>query len=243
MRKFSGRGVDDLYQFSVLVLVRVSGLRVKVNVTGIVQGVGFRPFVYRIAVRNALAGYVQNRGDAGVEIILEGTKTAIQSFLRDLTEQKPPQAQIHQITQTPLQGKNQYPNFTIIKSSNQAEHSGSVIPPDIAICNDCLRELRDPHDPRFDYFFITCTNCGPRFTIIERLPYDRENTTMREFPLCGLCTKNTMTPQTGASTPKPSRIPPADPSLPHHIRRNTRQGVGPRAGSRQTPQRRQNRGG
>jgi hydrogenase maturation protein HypF len=189
MRKFSGRGVDDLYQFSVLVLVRVSGLRVKVNVTGIVQGVGFRPFVYRIAVRNALAGYVQNRGDAGVEIILEGTKTAIQSFLRDLTEQKPPQAQIHQITQTPLQGKNQYPNFTIIKSSNQAEHSGSVIPPDIAICNDCLRELRDPHDPRFDYFFITCTNCGPRFTIIERLPYDRENTTMREFPLCGLCHK------------------------------------------------------
>jgi hydrogenase maturation protein HypF len=107
----------------------------------------------------------------------------------------PPQAQIHQITQTPLQGKNQYPNFTIIKSSNQAEHSGSVIPPDIAICNDCLRELRDPHDPRFDYFFITCTNCGPRFTIIQRLPYDRENTTMRQFPLCGFCQKEYADPQ------------------------------------------------
>ena len=69
------------------------------------------------------------------------------------------------------------------------EHSGSVVPPDSAICNDCLRELRDPNDPRFDYFFITCVNCGPRFTIIERLPYDRENTTMREFPLCGFCPK------------------------------------------------------
>ena len=69
------------------------------------------------------------------------------------------------------------------------EHSGSVVPPDSAICNDCLRELRDPNDPRFDYFFITCVNCGPRFTIIERLPYDRENTTMGEFPLCGFCQK------------------------------------------------------
>jgi hydrogenase maturation protein HypF len=164
-------------------------LRVKVNVKGIVQGVGFRPFVYRIAVRHSLNGYVRNRGDAGVEILLEGIDAAVTAFLSDLQSQKPPQAQIHEVTQTALAGKNEYPNFTIIRSSEEMEHSGSVVPPDSAICNDCFLELRDPNDPRFDYFFITCVNCGPRFTIIERLPYDRENTTMREFPLCGFCQK------------------------------------------------------
>jgi hydrogenase maturation protein HypF len=172
----------------------VSGLRVKVSVKGIVQGVGFRPFVYRIAVKNRLAGYVRNRGDAGVEILLEGTQTAIDSFLHDLVEQKPPLSQIYEVNQTLLSGKTEYANFAIFRSSEELEHSGSVIPPDSAVCSDCLRELRDPADPRFDYFFITCVNCGPRFTIIERLPYDRENTTMREFPLCGLCAKEYQDP-------------------------------------------------
>jgi hydrogenase maturation protein HypF len=162
-------------------------LRVKINVTGIVQGVGFRPFVYRIAVINGLAGYVRNRGDAGVEILLEGEEQSIQNFLRDLNEKKPPLTHIHEIIKTRLMGKNEHTKFTIYKSSEETELSGSVIPPDVAICNDCLRELRDPKDPRHDYFFITCTNCGPRFTIIERLPYDRENTTMREFPMCSFC--------------------------------------------------------
>jgi hydrogenase maturation protein HypF len=164
-------------------------LRVKINVTGIVQGVGFRPFVYRIAVRNGLAGYVRNRGDAGVEILLEGSEPSVQIFLHDLNEKKPPLAQIHNIITTRLVGKNEHTKFTITKSSEEAELSGSVIPPDIAICGECLRELRDPKDPRYEYFFITCTNCGPRFTIIARLPYDRENTTMREFPMCGYCQK------------------------------------------------------
>jgi hydrogenase maturation protein HypF len=162
-------------------------LRVKINVTGIVQGVGFRPFVYRVAVRNGLAGYVRNRGDAGVEILLEGEEKSIESFLRDLKEKKPPLAQIHDIITKRFMGDNEYSKFAIIKSSEKAELSGSVIPPDIAICDDCLRELYDPKDPRHEYFFITCTNCGPRFTIIERLPYDRENTTMRDFPMCNFC--------------------------------------------------------
>ncbi len=170
-------------------------MRLKVTVKGIVQGVGFRPFVYRIALKNGLAGYVRNRGDAGVEILLEGKEDAIADFLRDLQEQKPPLAQIHNVQKIPLSGKNEYVNFTIIRSSDALEHSGSVVPPDSAICNDCLRELRDPNDPRFDYFFITCVNCGPRFTIIERLPYDRENTTMQEFPLCGLCAKEYRDPK------------------------------------------------
>jgi len=162
-------------------------LRVKINVTGIVQGVGFRPFVYRIAVLNGLTGYVRNMGDAGVEILLEGEEKNIRNFLRDLNEKKPPLAHLHDAIQTVLTGKNEHAEFTIYKSSEETELSGSIIPPDVAICNDCLRELRDPKDPRHDYFFITCTNCGPRFTIIERLPYDRENTTMKEFPMCSFC--------------------------------------------------------
>jgi hydrogenase maturation protein HypF len=164
-------------------------LRVRINVTGIVQGVGFRPFIYRIAVSNALTGYVRNRGDAGVEILLEGNEQAIQNFLKDLTEKKPPLAQIHDIITAELTGKNEHAKFTIYKSSEETVLSGSVIPPDIAICDECLAELRNPNDPRYEYFFITCTNCGPRFTIIERLPYDRENTTMREFPMCSFCQK------------------------------------------------------
>src|SRR5208283_1679415 len=162
-------------------------LRVKITVTGIVQGVGFRPFIYRLATENGLAGYVRNRGDAGVEILLEGGAQGIKSFMSDLTEKKPPLAQIDAVKSTVLSGKNQYDKFTIYKSSEEAELSGSIIPPDIAICNECLAELRDPKNPRYEYFFITCTNCGPRFTIIERLPYDRENTTMSEFPLCAFC--------------------------------------------------------
>ena len=164
-------------------------MRVKLNVTGIVQGVGFRPFIYRIAVANGLTGYVLNRGDAGVEVLLEGDTQQIERFMHDLTAQKPPLAQIDQVTKKELSGKQEYSHFAIFKSSQEAERSGSIIPPDVAICNQCLKELRDPKDPRYEYFFITCTDCGPRFTMIERLPYDRENTTMREFPLCGFCQK------------------------------------------------------
>ncbi len=162
-------------------------VRAKIRVTGIVQGVGFRPFIYRIAAKNDLDGYVRNRGDAGVEIHLEGREENIRKFLRDLKEKKPPLAQIYEIITLPLKGKNKYKSFTILKSSEEAELSGSVIPPDIAICDECLKELRDRENPRYEYFFITCTNCGPRYTIIERLPYDRENTTMRRFPMCNFC--------------------------------------------------------
>ncbi|MEM3725984.1 MAG: carbamoyltransferase HypF [Candidatus Bathyarchaeia archaeon] len=164
-------------------------MQLKIKVAGIVQGVGFRPFIYRIAVKNGLRGYVRNRGDAGVEILVEGEENGIKSFMRDLKEKKPPLAQIYDIITTEVIGEEKYEKFTIYKSSNEAELSGSVIPPDIAICNECLKEIRNPKDPRYEYFFITCTDCGPRFTIIEKLPYDRENTTMREFPMCNFCKK------------------------------------------------------
>jgi hydrogenase maturation protein HypF len=162
-------------------------MQTKIKVTGIVQGVGFRPFIYRIAVKNGLNGYVRNRGDAGVEILLEGEKESIECFLKDLRGKKPPLAQLHEIITSPTNGKNEYENFKIYESSEKGELSGSVIPPDIAICDECLKELQDPKDQRYNYFFITCTNCGPRYTIIERLPYDRENTTMRDFPMCSFC--------------------------------------------------------
>jgi hydrogenase maturation protein HypF len=162
-------------------------MRVKVRVTGIVQGVGFRPFIYRIALKNSLRGYVRNMGDAGVEMVLEGREENIESFLRDLREEKPPLARIYEVITSPLGGREQFEGFEILKSSEEMGLSGSVIPPDVAICDECLKELRDPEDPRYGYFFITCTNCGPRYTIIERLPYDRENTSMRDFPMCSLC--------------------------------------------------------
>ncbi|HEX9261869.1 MAG TPA: carbamoyltransferase HypF, partial [Candidatus Bathyarchaeia archaeon] len=174
-------------ELQIFIQTEGSSVRVRINVTGIVQGVGFRPFIYRIAIQNGLAGYVRNRGDAGVEILLEGSDHAIKAFMGDLNKKKPPLAQIHEVVTKKLSGKNLFKEFTICKSSMKAKLAGSVVPPDVSICDECLRELRDPSDPRHDYFFITCVNCGPRFTIIERLPYDRENTTMREFPLCGCC--------------------------------------------------------
>ncbi|XHH07583.1 MAG: carbamoyltransferase HypF [Candidatus Bathyarchaeia archaeon] len=164
-------------------------MRVKLTVTGIVQGVGFRPFIYRLAVKNRLAGYVRNMGDAGVEVLLEGEEAKVEQFMQDLTAEKPPLAKIDHVKKITLADKEEYTQFTIVKSSQTAEFSGSIIPPDIAICNQCLKELRSPAEPRHNYFFITCTDCGPRFTIIERLPYDRENTTIREFPMCSFCQK------------------------------------------------------
>ena len=164
-------------------------MRAEIKVSGIVQGVGFRPFIYRTAGENRLVGYVRNRGDAHVEIVVEGKKRNIEYFLRDLKEKKPPLARIHSVITNYLEEKNEFDKFTILKSSNEVELSGSVIPPDVSICNQCLNELRDPKNKRHNYFFITCTDCGPRYTIIQNLPYDRLNTTMKEFPMCPFCQK------------------------------------------------------
>ncbi|PIU58705.1 carbamoyltransferase HypF, partial [Candidatus Bathyarchaeota archaeon CG07_land_8_20_14_0_80_47_9] len=139
------------------------------------------------AAKNKLNGYVKNMGDAGVEILLEGNENNIKNLLKDLKQKKPSLAQIYEVITTKISGKNEYAEFTIQKSSKEAELSGSVIPPDIAICDECLKELRETKDRRHDYFFITCTNCGPRYTIIDQVPYDRENTTMRDFHMCNFC--------------------------------------------------------
>jgi hydrogenase maturation protein HypF len=164
-------------------------LRAEIKISGIVQGVGFRPFVYRIAVKNGLVGYVRNRGDAIVEIFVEGKKTNIRQFLKDLKDEKPPLARIYDLTTKYSKDKGNLEKFTIVKSSKEVELSGSIIPPDVSVCNECLKELRDPKNQRYDYFFITCTNCGPRYTIIRKLPYDRLNTTMQSFQICDFCFK------------------------------------------------------
>jgi hydrogenase maturation protein HypF len=169
-------------QHGVQVAGDVQGLRV--YVTGVVQGVGFRPFVYGLAQRLALTGWVRNTA-GGVEIELDGTPSALQSFVDGLSREAPPLARIDHIVVEPKPGQG-FLDFSILASQPDAE-SFQPISPDVAICPDCLRELCDPMDRRYRYPFINCTNCGPRFTIIADIPYDRPHTTMRGFPMCPQC--------------------------------------------------------
>jgi hydrogenase maturation protein HypF len=162
-------------------------LRAEIKVKGIVQGVGFRPFVYRLAISHGLVGYVRNRGDATVEITVEGDQKHLKQFVTDLQNKKPPLARIYDMQTKYTQDQEKFTSFTIIRSTEKTEHAGSIIPPDVAICEECQKELKNPANPRYEYFFITCTNCGPRYTIIQRLPYDRTNTTMHDFEMCPFC--------------------------------------------------------
>lgn len=155
-----------------------------IHVTGIVQGVGFRPFVYGLAARFDLYGWVCNTS-AGVEIHIEGDQENINSFIESLSNEKPPLAVIDQINTTDVQSEN-FKTFDI-RPSTLIEGEFQPISPDIAICADCERELFDPNDRRYLYPFINCTNCGPRFTIIKDLPYDRAATTMYKFQMCETC--------------------------------------------------------
>ncbi len=160
----------------------VQGLRI--HVTGVVQGVGFRPFVYALAQRLALTGWVRNTA-GGVEIEVDGSPVALQAFVDGLSREAPPLARIDQIAAEASHAQG-FGAFSILASQPDAE-SFQPIAPDVGICQDCLRELRDPTDRRYRYPFINCTNCGPRFTIITDIPYDRPNTTMRTFDLCPAC--------------------------------------------------------
>ena len=154
----------------------------KILTQGIVQGVGFRPYVYRLAYDLNLKGYVRNLGNV-VEIIVEGENT--NDFLKRLEKELPPIAEIDSVTCEEIE-LNNYEDFKIIESGDS--YSGvSVIPPDIAICDKCLAEIRNPDDRRYKYPFNACTDCGPRFTVIESVPYDRIRTSMEEFPLCDEC--------------------------------------------------------
>ncbi|MGP3667514.1 MAG: carbamoyltransferase HypF [Candidatus Bathyarchaeota archaeon] len=169
-------------------------MRAEITVTGIVQGVGFRPFVYRTAVKENLKGFIRNCGDATVEIIVEGNKESIKRFMKSIRNEKPPLAQIYRLKVRFSKKSGGFKEFKICKSLEEKRFSGLVIPPDISICSRCLDELRNPKDRRYNYFFITCTDCGPRYTIIEKLPYDRENTTMADFSICSECEKEYVNP-------------------------------------------------
>ena len=157
----------------------------KVLVEGIVQGVGFRPFVYRIATELELTGYVRNLGNV-VEIIIQGSDDKITDFIYKLQNELPPIAKINNLETEELENIEQYADFTI-KESSDSFSGTSVIPPDLAICDKCLEEINDPENRRYNYPFNACTDCGPRFTVIENVPYDRDKTTMDDFPLCEDC--------------------------------------------------------
>ena len=161
--------------------------RVEIAVTGIVQGVGFRPFIYRLATRHGLVGFVRNMGDAGVQVMVEGEKRNIEKFIDTLRPEQPPLARIDEVKTTWKDATNEFKVFKVVPSETTGLALSSVVPPDLALCDDCLREMLDPSDRRHNYPFITCVNCGPRFTIIEELPYDRPRTSMKAFPLCTDC--------------------------------------------------------
>ncbi len=159
-------------------------VRRRLAVRGVVQGVGFRPFVYQLAVRHALTGFVGN-DTAGVFIEVQGPAELVAAFHAALLAHPPPLARIDmaEVFDLPVVAE---PHFVIVASQTTAGRSGSV-PADVGTCAHCLRELFDPTDRRFRYPFINCTHCGPRFTIIRGLPYDRPATTMADFPLCADC--------------------------------------------------------
>ena len=150
----------------------------KIFVQGIVQGVGFRPYIYRKAKENNLAGSVKNIGN-GVEIIIND-----KDFIKKLID-LPPLAKISNYTVEEMKSKKQFSDFSILKSTYS--EGETELPADIFMCNDCLKELRDKENRRRDYYFITCTNCGPRFSMIEDYPYDRPLTSMIEFDMCPKC--------------------------------------------------------
>ncbi len=157
---------------------------IRVNVWGVVQGVGFRPFIYRIALRRGLEGWVRNTSEK-VEIEIEGHENALRTFLDELKSEAPPVSRIEKVEVVRGEVKG-YDSFRIVKSLEQSSLY-QLVSPDIAVCGDCIREIISPKDRRYRYAFTNCTNCGPRFTIIEDIPYDRPKTTMREFEMCSSC--------------------------------------------------------
>jgi hydrogenase maturation protein HypF len=156
-----------------------------ISVKGVVQGVGFRPFVYGLAIRLNLHGWVCNTS-GGVEIVLQGKESSIEDFIHSLSAEAPALAHIDDVKVYEESSEPEYSNFEIRESAS-LEGAFQPISADVAICPDCERELFDPHDRRYLYPFINCTNCGPRFTIIKDIPYDRPNTTMAEFVMCERC--------------------------------------------------------
>ena len=162
--------------------------RAEIHVTGIVQGVGFRPFVYNLAESLSLTGFVLNLGDAGVKIVVEGNEHSIKNLVSRIKRNPPSISRIDSLTIDWSEDTNSFESFEIRKSlETRSEGSVPVLPPDIAMCDDCVKDMNDPSSRWYHYPFTSCAACGPRFSTITRLPYDRPNTTMVDFPLCDTC--------------------------------------------------------
>lgn len=184
--------------------------RVRYHFSGTVQGVGFRPFIYRVALRNSLVGFVQNRPD-GVLVEVEGIASAVDAFLSQVRDDLPPLAEVTGISVLDIEIK-QDKVFRIIPSDSHGE--GNVhIAPDVAVCPECLAEFFNPEDRRYRYPFINCTNCGPRLTIIRDIPYDRVNTSMACFPLCSECQAEYENPADRRFHAEPNACPVCGPQI------------------------------
>ena len=182
----------------------------RISVRGVVQGVGFRPFVYQLAVKHNLRGWVRNTSE-DVKIEVEGEAGDIESFLNGLRKQAPPQSHIEDISATTGSPAG-YEKFEILPSIAEAGKY-QLVSPDIATCPDCLREIFDPKDRRYRYPFTNCTNCGPRFTIIADIPYDRPNTTMKVFHMCPECQREYDDPLNRRFHAQPNACPVCGPQL------------------------------
>ncbi|MBQ1400757.1 MAG: carbamoyltransferase HypF, partial [Firmicutes bacterium] len=156
----------------------------KIKIWGIVQGVGFRPFTARLADRLHMKGQIRNMGGL-VEIYLTDTESRIEGFIEALKREKPAPAEIVHVAVTNCE-KTDFDGFSIVESS-AGDEEAAMIPADLAVCPDCLREMRDPGNRRYRHPFISCMICGPRYTITDRFPYDRDNTSMIDFPMCREC--------------------------------------------------------
>ena len=193
-----------------MVLSKSDTVLQRVTVRGVVQGVGFRPFVFNLAERYSLVGWVLNNS-SGVEIEVEGSPDQVAAFVTALRAEAPPLARVESLDARPGAPQG-YDRFEIRHSERQAGRY-QLISPDIATCADCLRELFDPTDRRFRYPFINCTNCGPRFTIIADIPYDRPSTTMRIFPMCPDCQREYDDPRDRRFHAQPNACPVCGPRL------------------------------
>jgi hydrogenase maturation protein HypF len=184
--------------------------RAKLTVRGLVQGVGFRPFVYRLATQLKLNGWVLNSAQ-GLVIEVEGRRDVLQTFLLRLEKEKPQRAAIQSLEVSFLDAAG-YDRFDI-RYSEQSGRKTVLILPDIAVCADCLRDIFEPENRRYRYPFTNCTNCGPRFTIIEALPYDRPHTSMKRFAMCPACTREYHDPSDRRFHAQPIACPLCGPHL------------------------------
>lgn len=192
--------------------IRTAGSPVarKIDITGIVQGVGFRPFIYQLAKKHKLKGRVANTA-SGVSIHAEGDPLYMNAFLADISASPPPLARITDISSRSVSPEN-FTDFAISPSEPGAVKS-TLISPDISICPDCLAELFNPDDRRYRYPFINCTNCGPRYTIIDDIPYDRPNTSMKHFKMCAACQAEYDDPENRRFHAQPNACPVCGPQV------------------------------